>query len=114
MEELQGLLAVGGAGDGESLRVKLGDKDAGLLDVPGLTGGGHITLALGEDEELVMLGHGVDIRSDGAAGLQGAVGEVGLIELTLQNGHTGVAVDKVILDAAVAGHLDLRHVLLPP
>ena len=109
VQELQRLLAVGGAGDGEALGVELRDEHAGLVDVPGLTGRGDIALALGEEEQLVVFGDGVDVGGDGVAGLQGAMGEAGLIKGVLQHGYTGEAVLEIVLDVAVPGYLNERH-----
>ena len=96
------------------LGIKLRDEHAGLHNVPGLTGGGHVALALGEDEQLIVLLHRVDVRGHGAAGLQGAVGKVGLVELPFQHRHLGKAVDKVVLHITVTSYLDLRHGSFPP
>ena len=108
VQEFQGLLAVGGADNGEALGVELGDEHAGLA------GRGDIALALGEDEELIVLGDGVYVGGDGVAGLERTVGEAGLIKGPLQHGHAGIAVLEIVLDVAVPGYLNERHKFVPP
>ena len=70
MDDLHGLLGVGGAVEGDALFVEVGDKDGDLGDVEHTAGGDDVALAGGDEEHLIVLLTGIQLGGEIRTGLQ--------------------------------------------